>query len=242
MIALGWRLGWNAGWPDPELRKSFEVALHGGAAAAWLLSSDGRSGLRGLLDRHPGFLLLAVAPPAAAGLALEQRIQRQLDRPRLIAAGLTTGAVALAVSDRRPQSRAAQEAGPLDALWLGAAQACALVPGVSRSGASVAAARMRRFTRRDARRLSAEVGLPVIAGAVALKMLRMTSGARQPGQAAALLAGAAASFGSTLLAGPVLARYADTEPLMPYAGYRLALALLIVRRGSRARRRRSARA
>ncbi len=55
----------------------------------------------------------------------------------------------------------------MDGLWLGIAQACALFPGVSRNGATLTAARLRRFTRVDAERLSRHVALPVIGGATA---------------------------------------------------------------------------
>ena len=71
-----------------------------------------------------------------------------------------------------------------DALWLGIAQACALLPGVSRNGATLAAARLRGFTREDANRLSRHVALPVIAGATLLKSVRLARRGLPPRSAA----------------------------------------------------------
>src|SRR6202012_2712318 len=108
------------------------------------------------------------------------------------------GSGAMAWSDRSAQERTATDAGAWDALALGIAQACALIPGVSRNGATLAAARMRRFTREDANRLSRHVALPVIAGATLLKGVRLRRRGLPPGSLAPLLAGAGAAFASTL--------------------------------------------
>ena len=91
------------------------------------------------------------------------------------------------LADRAPEMRGAADAGVRDGLWLGLAQAAALVPGVSRSGATLAAARARGFGRADASRLSWEVALPVLLGATALKgaprRAGRTAGARRSRQA-----------------------------------------------------------
>ena len=107
------------------------------------------------------------------GFALERPIERFLGKPGTIAVGLIAGGAALALADREPQERGIRRGGPLDGLWLGVAQACALFPGVSRNGATLTAARLRRFSRVDAERLSRHVALPVIGGATALKCLRL---------------------------------------------------------------------
>ena len=103
-----------------------------------------------------------------------------------MALGLVAGSAALVAADRSPQARAAADAGLADAAWLGLAQAAALAPGVSRSGAVRSAARARGFTRAAAAELAAETALPVLAGATALKGVRLA--ARRP--AARELAGA----------------------------------------------------
>jgi undecaprenyl-diphosphatase len=233
---------WLAGWPyaelDGDLRKSFEVALHTGGALALALAGRrellGR--LRSLDRRRTSVLALALAPPAIAGYALREAIARRLGGPRSIAAGLVAGAVAMAFADTRPGpgSRRCEDAGPRDGLALGLAQAIALIPGVSRNGATLTAARARGFGRQGAHALSWSVALPVILGAGALE------GRRLQGRAArrhmpAMAAGAAAAFLSTLASARLLrSEGREPRPLLPYALYRCLLAALALRRLRRA--------
>ena len=114
---------------------------------------------------------LTALPAAAVALPAEGPVERRLGTPGTIAAALLAGAVAMALADRAPRRRRHDDAGAADALWLGAAQACALVPGVSRTAATLVAARLRGFDRPDAGRLSRHAALPVIAGAALLKGL-----------------------------------------------------------------------
>jgi undecaprenyl-diphosphatase len=233
VAALPWLLGWEvAGW-DGERRKELEVALHAGTAAALLLVlwRDVAALGRGLDRRRLRLMAAALGPPAAAGLALERRIEARLGTPGALAAGLLAGALALAAADRAPARRRAGSAGVRDGLWLGAAQAAALVPGVSRNGATLAAARARGFGRPAASRLSWEVALPVLLGAGGLKAARLVHDHDRRGSVRPLATGAAAAFASTLLA----ARRIGIErcaPLWPWAAWRaaLAVALLAVRR------------
>jgi undecaprenyl-diphosphatase len=134
----------------------------------------------------------------------------------------------MAWADRRPQARRAADAGVRDALWLGLAQACALFPGISRGGATLTAARLLRFRRHDAHRLSRQMALPVIAGAAVLKAVRLRA-YPVPAQARVpFVAGAAAAFGSTLAAGRLLPP--GERPLVPFAAYRMALGTAILLR------------
>ena len=232
VTALPWLLRWEvAGW-DGDRRKELEVALHGGAAAALLLVARPE-------QVRVGLLAAAVLPPAIAGLAFERRIETRLGTPGTLAAGLLAGAAALVLADRVPAHRPAREAGLADGLMLGLAQASALVPGVSRNGATLAAARARGFGRADASRLSWEVALPVLLGAGALKGVRACDRARARPMArseplAPLLVAAGAAFASTL----ATARAVGIErraPLWPWAAWRAGLAgtILAVRHNRR---------
>ena len=212
---------------DDELRKSFEVVVHAGTAAALLITLRDEVGaaVRDLNGRRLALLALSFIPPAIIGYGLERPIERHLGTPGTIAAGLLAGSGVMAWADRAPQERGHEEAGALDALWLGVAQACALVPGVSRNGATLAAARLRRFTREDANRLSRHVALPVIAGATLLKGIRLHRRGLPPGAAAPFAAGAAAAFASTLGSTWLIRQVERDRSLLPYAVYRSALAL-----------------
>ena len=225
-----WLLGWSYSELDGELRKSFEVALHAGTAAALLIALRGDVlEAAGELDR-PRLALsaLTLAPAALAGLALERPVEQRLGTPATVAAGLLAGSLALALADRRPQLRGAEQATAADALWLGLAQACALFPGVSRGGATLAAARVRGFDRPAANRLSRDAALPVIAGATGLKLLRMRRRGVEPGAGRALAAGALASFSSALASAWLIRRLERGTSLLPYAVYRSALAGMIL--------------
>lgn len=221
-----WLLSWPYAELDDELRKSFEVALHAGTAAALLITLRGEvaEAVHEASPRLAMLIALSFAPPAIVGYRFERPIEQHLGTPGTIAAGLIAGALLMLYADRAPQRRGAGCAGIADALWLGAAQASALMPGVSRNGATLAAARLRGFTREESNRLSRHVALPVIAGATLLKGVRLRRRG-VPGQArAALAAGALASFGSTLYCTWLIRQVERDRSLAPYAVYRLGLA------------------
>jgi undecaprenyl-diphosphatase len=187
------------GWDEPARRKELEVALHAGAAVA--LAPE-------FLQLLPdaGTLLRSLLPPVVVGYAFEERIER-LDP----VVGLLLGACALALADR---DRPARELG----WWLGAAQAAALVPGVSRTGATLAAARWLGRSRAEASRLSFGVAGPVLVGATALKAWRARRGTDS-----SLLVGAVAAFVSARVALRVVG-VERAEAWWPYALERVVLA------------------
>jgi undecaprenyl-diphosphatase len=231
---------WLAGWDYRELddgpRKGFEVALHGGTAAALALLAGPElaADARRLWGTRPGAMLLALLPPALAGLTLGRRIERDFGGPRTIALALAAGSVVMMAAETRAPDdgagRGFDEASWVDGLALGLAQAIALLPGISRSGATIAAARWRGFDREDAHRLSWTVALPVIVGAVLLQGLRLGRSGLAPPLRAAMAAGAGAAFCSTLAAGAALRTRLRGAPPGPFALYRGVLAALVVLR------------
>jgi undecaprenyl-diphosphatase len=235
IAVVPWLAGWNYGRLDDELRKSFEVALHTGTAAALLISlrREVEDAARGLSLRRVWQIGLSFAPPAFVGYRFERPIERRFGTPPTVAVGLVAGALAMALADRCPQERGAAGAGAADALWLGVAQACSLIPGVSRNGATLAAARWRRFTRVDANRLSRHSALPIIAGATVLKGVRLRARGLPAGAAVPFAAGALAAFVSTLGSTRLIRALERDSSLLPYAVYRIALAGLIARRLTR---------
>ncbi|MFL5845574.1 MAG: undecaprenyl-diphosphate phosphatase [Solirubrobacteraceae bacterium] len=224
-----WLLGWEYAQLDPELRKAFEVAVHAGTAAALLIALRDEVGEAvTTFDRRRAVLLVgSFVPPAVVGALLERPIERRLGTPRTMGAGLLLGAIAMAAADAVGSSaRTREDAGLADALALGIAQACALVPGVSRNGATLTAARLRGFARADANVLSRHVALPIIGAATALKGARLARRGLPPATAGAFAAGIGAAFASTL-ASRRLVR--DDRALWPYALYRSALAAVVLR-------------
>jgi undecaprenyl-diphosphatase len=232
VAVVPWLLSWEYVELDHELRKAFEVALHAGTAAALLITLRDEVGeaVRDLDRRRLALIALSFVPPAIAGYALERPIERRLGTPATVATGLLAGAAMMAVADRAPQTRGHEQAGPRDALWLGIAQACALVPGVSRNGATLAAARLRHFTRQDANRLSRHVALPVIAGATVLKGVRLRRRGLPPGTRRPFVLGAAGAFASTLGSTWLIRQVERDRSLLPYAAYRTALGTFVLKR------------
>jgi len=235
---------WLADWPyaelDGELQKAFEVALHAGAgcALAIVMRRDLVRELGRLDGSRAAVLALSLAPPVLAGFTLRRPIERHMGGPRSIAAGLLAGAVAMAIADARPGegSRGCEQARASDGLALGLAQATALIPGVSRNGATLTAARWRGFDRGAAQALSWNTALPVILGASVLKGARLVRDGTPARTRAALAMGAGTSFVSTLISAGLLRRGSSRlRPLLPYALYRCLLAVLVMVRLRRTR-------
>lgn len=234
-----WLAGWDWDRLDPELRKSFEVALHAGAAGALLIGQRRviADELRSFDARRAAVLALSFAPAALAAFFFERPIEQRLGGPRTTAFGLLAGSAAMIAADTRPQRRGRGEARPLDGLALGLAQAAALAPGVSRNGATLAAARWRGFDRDQANLLSRTVALPIITAAAVLKGDRLRHRGLDPAFRTAIGVGVAASFASTLASQGLINQVERDRPFWPYAAYRVALAGLVL---SRLRRRREA--
>jgi len=230
IVLVPWLAGWEWDTVDPELRKSFEVALHAGAAGALLIGQRRLivEELREFELRAAVVLALSFLPAAFVGYRFERQIERRLGGPRATAAGLLAGAVAMLVADRRPQLRGRGEAGAADGLALGVAQASALAPGVSRNGATLAAARWRRFSRDQANLLSRTVALPIIVGATALKGARLARRGVDPELRRSMALGVAASFASTLASQRLIRLVERDRALWPYAAYRAGLAAVVL--------------
>ena len=239
LTLIPWLAGWDESGRDPELRKSFEVALHAGAAGALLIGQRRviAEELRSFDGRRAAVLTLSFLPPAICGVILERPIERRLGGPLSTALGLLAGAAAMVTADRRPQVRDRGDANALDGLALGVAQAAALAPGISRNGATLTAARWRGFTRQHANMLSRTVALPVIVGAAVLKGARLRRRGIPPGERSAFIAGTATSFASTLASQALIRLVERDSALWPYAAYRAGLAAVVLSRLRRRSRR-----
>jgi undecaprenyl-diphosphatase len=235
LILVPSMLGWRYADLDPELRKSFEVALHAGGALALLigLRREVRSYVRSFGPANLVNLALSFAPAALAASAFERTIEERLSRPAPVALALIGGAVAMAIADGFPEERARDDANAADALAIGVAQACALMPGVSRNGATLSAARVLRFRRADANAISRQIALPVICGAAALKGARLVRRGLPPRVAKGMLAGAGAAFVSTLGSLRLITMLERSRSLLPYASYRAVLGAAALARSCR---------
>jgi undecaprenyl-diphosphatase len=223
-------------WPyarlPADVRKAFEVALHAGAGAALLLVLR-REAIAAARD--PLGTTLMTAPAATVALAFEDAIEERASDPRVTATAMVLAGAALGASGTRiPKGGAWHPTGAKGArlpLWLsqfliGIAQSAALVPGVSRTGATLTTARALGFDREHASRLSWQAGLPIIGGATVLKLVRLAQRGLDPELRAPFAAGAAAAFAATLVASPLL----RVRRQRVIAAYRVALGAFALHR------------
>jgi undecaprenyl-diphosphatase len=242
---------WIAGWPTNGLISSlsFDVFLHLGTLLALLgyFASDWVRLLRAAwasirerrISRDPDrrlawLLILATIPAAAIGFVGESWIDEHLhvnnDGVRLaIAAFVVVGAVALWLADRLGSRR--REIDGLSvpgAVTIGLSQALALLPGISRSGATISTGLALGLSRESAARFSFLLATPITLGA-GLYGSRHLLGVTHTGtEWLALAAGFAASAVSGILAIGFLLSWLRHRSVTVFSLYRLAFAGLIV--------------
>jgi undecaprenyl-diphosphatase len=220
---------------DPaQFGLSFDVALHLGTALAVLLYFARtwieltRDLIRGRW-RMPALILLGTAPAAVAGVLFQSAIERELRGPIVVAAGLVVGSIvflaAEAIARRR---RVMTEVGVADALFIGVAQAIALIPGISRSGITISAGLVRELRREEATRFAFLLATPVIIGAGAKTLLDARRAAELFAHVDVLVVGFVLSFLSGLAAVAFMVRFLRGHSLNWFVAYRLVLAALIV--------------
>jgi len=234
------------GWDDAFITSlAFSVMLHMGTLVAllvyfradWLrlvpagLAAVRDRSLRDDPDRRLAWLLIAATIPAAlAGLLLNDLIEQRFRQVGLVALMLVVGGVILWLADRwgRRDRGIGDVTFPV-ALGIGAAQALALVPGISRSGISISAARLAGLDREAAARFSFLMATPVTAGAGVFEARKLLTGEAGVDVAIApLLVGMIAALGSGLVAIHFMLRYLRTRSLSVFVAYRFVLAAVVL--------------
>ncbi len=235
-------LPWFFGWEDPGL--AFDVFLHWGTLVAVFLYFAGdwftllRAGIGSILERKVGFhrdrvlfwmLVLGTIPAGAAGYFLHHLSAGALRAPLIIAMSLSlVGFLLYWVDGRYPPYRSINDLSVTDAIWIGFAQMFALIPGVSRSGATMTMGRYLGLNREAAARFSFLLSFPIIlaAGLYETKNLLELGGLQV--SMSYLLAGFLASLLSGLLSIHVLLAYLRTADFALFAWYRIGLAVLVL--------------
>ena len=172
-------------------------------------------------------LALATVPAAVAGYLWQDQVARYFREPNTVAASLLVTAVILATADWLAIKKITiNRASFLDAGLIGLAQVVALLPGISRSGMTMAAGRWRGLSRRQATNFSFLLSAPIIAGASLTSLASLASnGTLSWGQMAI---GVLVSFGAGLIAIFLLLKVVERISLRPFAVYLAALAILLV--------------
>ena len=210
---------------------AFDVLLHFASLAAVVIVLWGD--LWSLLTTRRRLILpliIGTIPAGLAGVLLGDRLENAKHDMLVVGCCFIVTGVALAVGERLARSRTAARSltgiGLVDALIVGLAQAVALLPGVSRSGMTISAVRMRGVSREDCVRFSFLLAVPVIAGAGVLeapKMLKMAGGVG----AASLAAGAVAGLAASILAIKLLLKIVRRVSLGVFSYYCLPLGMLL---------------
>jgi undecaprenyl-diphosphatase len=235
LIVVPWLLGWE------EHSLAFDVALHLGTlfAVAGALLGDWVKMIGGAFTslrtrgnpfasadgRRLGFLIVASVPGGLFGLLLNDLAESTFRSAALVAVTMTVMGLVLWAADSRSRGERGIEGWTLrDALIMGFAQSMALVPGVSRSGATISAARYLGYERNTAARLSFLMALPVTLGAVILKVPKMLAG----GLDASLIAGILTAAVVGVLSIRVLFAWVRTRSYLPFVIYRFGFSAIVL--------------
>jgi undecaprenyl-diphosphatase len=229
---------WLLGWDDPGL--SFDVALHVGTLVAvlWYFRAEwarlGRAAVAVARQRGRmvapdqwefGLLVVATIPGGLAGLALERKADEAFRSPVLVASALIVMGIVLWAVDR--WAAANRTIGTLtlrDAIAIGIAQAFALVPGVSRSGATITAGRALRLNRESAAVFSFLMSMPIIAAAALLKVPHVI----RDGITLPVVIGVVTAAVSGWAAIAVILRYVKSHSYGVFAIYRVVVGVAVL--------------
>lgn len=215
------------GWDSPGL--SFDVLLHVGSLGALVVYfwDDLRGIVRSLLARDEGsrlltLLVVGTVPAALIGFAFEDFFEERFgDAPTAALSLLATAAILIGaeqiVRRRTSEGKQVDDVGISDALAIGSAQALAILPGVSRSGSTIAAGLARGLSRETAARFAFLLAVPALFGAAILQLPDLAS--EDPVGLGSGVAGLLASALSSYVAIAALIRYLRTNTLYPFAIY-----------------------
>ena len=229
---------WAFGWTEPGL--SFDVALHVGTLVAllwyfrkeWVALTHAAIAMartrrvQGTEQRRVLLLVVATIPGGLAGLLFQKQAETVFRAPALTAIALIVmGALLWFVDARAPHDRTLPSMRWHEALLVGCAQAVALIPGVSRSGATITAGRALGFDRESAAVFSFLMSTPIIAAAAVLKLPKAL---HERGVSAPLVVGVVTAALSSAVAITVLLRFVRTRSFRVFAFYRFALGAAVL--------------
>jgi undecaprenyl-diphosphatase len=221
-------------WQDQGL--AFDVALHLGSLSAvvvyfraelWQMMLSCVAALKGHhVDRDArlaGWVVIATLPVCAVGFLMRDVVSEYMRSPLIIGVSLIVFGLWLGYADwQKRGSRSEYQLTLKDALWIGGAQALALIPGTSRSGVTMTAALMLGMSREGAARFSFLLSIPVIVLAGGLETIELI-GQPNPVDGSAMLAGTLLSGLSAYLCIHVFLVLIKRLGMQPFVLYRVLL-------------------
>ena len=217
----------------------FVIAIQMGAIAAVIYEYWARlwGAATGMFTGEPkgrrlGFsLIMASIPIVLIGLTLGQSIKELLFNDIAVAIGLIIGGLIIIWIEKNPPVVKAQEVENIsykEAIWIGLIQVLSLIPGTSRSGATIIGAMFLGVSRKAATEFSFFLGIPVIIGAGLLDLYQSYDVFKTNQDWLVLATGTLVSFISALILIRVLVAYVAKRDFMIFAWYRIASGLLIL--------------
>ena len=219
------------------LRGSFEIAIQSGAVLAlllhygrylwselWAMRSEARA------RRFWSGLLVACLPAALIGLLLRDWIKATLFTPTVVALALISGGIVMLLTERNARPASSDKEGPVtlrQALLIGCIQTLALIPGVSRSAATIIGGMQVGLDRSSATRYSFWLAIPLLGGATLFELVEVADRITTA-DLGVLLTGCVVSAVVAWLAIAWLLRYVSRHSLAPFGWYRILAGLLLL--------------
>ncbi|MCY4744025.1 undecaprenyl-diphosphate phosphatase [Pelomonas sp. UHG3] len=232
-----------------EKAKVFEIAIQTGAmfAVVWEYRERLANTLRGIAGERPAQrfamnVLVAFIPAAVLGLAFGKLVKAHLFHPVPVALAFIVGGFIILWVEarhkrlygdmdmqgtRRARIETVDDMGPLDALKVGLLQCLALIPGTSRSGATIIGGVVLGMSRKAAAEFSFYLGIPTLMGAGAYSVLKQRD-ALAWGDLPMFAVGLVFAFISALLCIRWLIRYVSNHDFKIFAWYRIAFGLVVL--------------
>ena len=244
LLIVPWLFGWEELADRPELKESFDVALHVGTfiavvayfrrdllslvRPAWSVARHRRTSTDE--ERLAWLLVVASLPAATVGLVLDTLLADRTGGFVVIGVMLIVFGVVLQWADQRAGTRPVEGFRLRDALLMGTAQAVALQPGVSRSGATISMGRFLGFERDAAARISFLMSVPITGGLGLYKALKLFAldGGIPDGFVAPFFWGTVASAITGFLAVSALLRLIRSRSFLPFVVYRAFAGVFVI--------------
>jgi undecaprenyl-diphosphatase len=242
LILVPWLQDYTFLQEHESFNKTFDVALHAGTLVAvihyfrrelWAMAAGVLASLRSrsiaTADQRLGWaLIVGTIPAVIVGGLGEDWIDENLGEPWMIAILLIVFGLLLAIADRLPQRRGLESVSIMDGLKIGAAQALALAPGVSRSGVTITLARYLGLDRDSAARFGFLLLTPAVAGATVLKAISSVQEGLPDGVAGPMVVGTIASAASSYAAIAWMLAYVRRHSYDVFVIYRVFAGLLVL--------------
>ena len=232
LIVVGSLLDWN-----DEKGKLFEIVIQ--LAAILAVCWEYRQRLWDVAATLPGSeksrrfalnIILAFLPAALIGVVMVGTIKRYLFAPVPVATAFIIGGILILwieSSKRSERVTIVDGIKPPDAIWVGFAQALSMIPGTSRSGATIMGGLLRGLSRKAATEFSFFLAIPTMFAATAYELFKARNSLNFD-ELAVIGVGSVASFISAALAVRALIRYISAHNFKVFAWYRIGFGLLIL--------------